>query len=215
MDVGANVGQYTAALAGLATRVIAIEAHPRLARVLSGIRSRNIEILRRAASDCEGQTVRLAVLRQGSRELDGYGRLIGGSAARGDRIYDVETMTLDALADRPIGFVKIDVEGHELAVLAGATRLVERRQPVFLVEAEARHRESAPFDVFAYFATRGYAGFFLHQDTLRAVGAFTVDLHQPAALAGAAGYINNFLFVPVGFDTDALEARLPALLAAC
>jgi hypothetical protein len=45
---------------------------------------------------------------------------------------------LDAVIDQDVAFVKIDVEGHELNVLNGAIELLERCQPVFLVEAAGR-----------------------------------------------------------------------------
>ena len=57
--------------------------------------------------------------------------------------------------------MKIDVEGHELNVLNGAVELLERCQPVFLVEAEDRHRAEATRLVFEFFRSKSYRGFFL------------------------------------------------------
>ncbi len=66
---------------------------------------------------------------------------------------------LDAVIQEDVAFVKIDVEGHELNVLNGAVALLERSQPVFLVEAEDRHRAAATESVFEFFRDKGYRGF--------------------------------------------------------
>lgn len=51
---------------------------------------------------------------------------------------EAEVVTLDALASRrkwsPIGAIKIDVEGYEPEVLAGATETIARDRPVLLAE---------------------------------------------------------------------------------
>jgi hypothetical protein len=58
-----------------------------------------------------------------------------------------------------VGFLKIDVEGFESAVLAGAERVLERDRPSLLLEIEDRHlakygRTAA--DVAASLTARGY-----------------------------------------------------------
>jgi hypothetical protein len=46
----------------------------------------------------------------------------------------IRTLALDRLAERAIGFIKIDVEGYELEVLRGARNLISRHQPNLFVE---------------------------------------------------------------------------------
>ena len=99
------------------------------------------------------------------------------------------------------------MEGHELAVLEGARGLIAAQAPVFLVEAETRHRAGAPGDVFAFFAGLGYAGFFLHAGQARAVAEYHPALQDEALLTGyrrreEAGYVNNFIFLPPGVTPD-------------
>ena len=57
---------------------------------------------------------------------------------------EVPRITLDSLGQDAVGFIKIDVEGHEVDVLAGAREILRRDRPAILVEAEERHRQGAP-----------------------------------------------------------------------
>ncbi|MCS7033003.1 MAG: FkbM family methyltransferase [Phycisphaerae bacterium] len=131
LDVGANVGCMTAALAERAGEVECFEPHPILYRELVA----NLESLR-------AQGVR-AVLRAHCTALgaaagelplvipDDFARHRGestlSSAAVGAESIPVQVKTLDSLlpAGRKVGILKLDVEGFERQVLAGAQRLLE------------------------------------------------------------------------------------------
>ena len=51
---------------------------------------------------------------------------------------DVPMERLDDIYSGPCGFIKIDVEGHQQAVLDGAVETIRRCQPRMLVEVEDR-----------------------------------------------------------------------------
>jgi hypothetical protein len=117
---------------------------------------------------------------------------------------------LDDTISEPVGFIKIDVEGHELAVLQGAARILELERPVVLVESEKRHHLDAPQNIFNLMVARGYKGLFLQDGKPRPLSAFDTGLHQnPAALEGGVRkigtYINNFIFLPDYDDRPELE----------
>ena len=59
---------------------------------------------------------------------------------------DVPVKRLDDLHLDQVGLIKIDVEGHELAVLRGAADTLTRNRPAVLAEAEERHHPHAPLD---------------------------------------------------------------------
>lgn len=120
VDVGANVGAYTIWALEAGAEVIALEPDPLAARRLR----RNLEVngytatvLEAAASDAAGD----AMLSEGFGVLnhlreDGTGRR-------------VRAVTLDeVLGDRIAAGVKIDVEGAEDRVLAGAQRALSQRR---------------------------------------------------------------------------------------
>jgi FkbM family methyltransferase len=47
----------------------------------------------------------------------------------------VHMQTLDSLGLVDVGFLKIDVEGHELAVLRGANETIAKNRPVVFMES--------------------------------------------------------------------------------
>ena len=123
----------------------------------------------------------------------------------------VPVARLDAVVRQDVAFVKIDVEGHELSVLNGAVGLLERSQPVFLVEAEDRHRAAATRSVFEFFRQRSYRGFFLREDDIVPVDEFRTEAFQDArALQPDGGrkagqcYVNNFFFFPPHLDGESI-----------
>ena len=69
------------------------------------------------------------------------------------RALDVPCLTLDSLNLRDVDFVKIDVDGNELAVLRGATALLARDRPALFIELESRIQPVAP--VIAHLAAAG------------------------------------------------------------
>lgn len=136
LDVGANVGQYTlllSRLVGGAGRVLAIEPMANTVATLAAVAKlatyRNITILNVAASD------RFAVaafdVPIDDDGLDNYER--ARIAGRGP--IPVLAVPLDALQlPSPIALAKIDAEGHELPVLVGMRRTLERDHPILIVE---------------------------------------------------------------------------------
>lgn len=82
-----------------------------------------------------------------------------------DKEYKKETITvqvkkLDDMipADMPVSLLKIDVEGAELQVLKGASKLIESYKPVVLFEfgwAGSRFYDVTPEEMFDFFTERG------------------------------------------------------------
>src|SRR5947209_7026365 len=143
VDVGANCGLYTRRLARLSRQVHAFEPSQQMARLLRRTSARNVSVHEIALSDHDGDAE--LFIPQGD---DGPVYGLASLGARTDpstRLVSahVPIARLDAVIDQDVAFVKIDVEGHELNVLNGAVELLERCQPVFLVEAEDRHRADA------------------------------------------------------------------------
>lgn len=144
VDVGANEGLFSlfaARRVGPEGRVISVEPSSRERRQLGeNIRRNrlaNVAIVPHALADRPG-SARLRIASQlhgGHNTLGEFGHQ--GVGAVGSE--DVPVETLDALAERlalgRVDIVKIDVEGAELKVLAGARALLTAMRPVLLIEA--------------------------------------------------------------------------------
>lgn len=136
-----------------------------------------------------------------SSEMSGTGTLERGNGLQGStNVHHVkcEVCRLDDIVQEPIGFIKIDVEGYELAVLEGARDILGKHRPIVLVESERGHNSLAPDSVFNFLAGLGYAGLFLVRGHPVALGAFCVDTYQRFFGPEGEGfdYVNNFIFLP-------------------
>jgi FkbM family methyltransferase len=175
-----------------------------MAGVLRHTSADNVRVHEVALSDHEGQAALFiptgeAGLVHGLASIEPQPDLL----AKPGIATSVPTARLDDVIQEDVAFVKIDVEGHELSVLNGATELLERSQPVFLVEAEDRHRARATQSVFEFFRDRSYSGFFLEDGDVLSVEHFDAEIFQDAdSLLPNGGrkqgrsYVNNFFFFP-------------------
>jgi FkbM family methyltransferase len=141
VDVGANHGVYTYALSravGPRGRVLAYEPQAKLAAyVRAGTsRARNVTVYQAALGSCPGTAELTVPLREGHPET--AWATLRANAGPGDRKH-VQLRVLDEdLAGLAPSFIKIDVEGFELAVVEGALKTLERARPVTMIEIEHR-----------------------------------------------------------------------------
>jgi FkbM family methyltransferase len=145
IDIGAKVGMYTYRIRQRSSDVIAFEPIPlfneMLKKVFDGKRGR-IEPV--AVSDRHGRaTLRMPYDRKGGPQLGRSTIDAGNKLAHAQTVtieeLEVETRALDEYALTNVGFIKIDVEGHELAVLDGATQTIAASRPNLLVECNDDH----------------------------------------------------------------------------
>jgi FkbM family methyltransferase len=212
IDVGANCGLYTRKLARLSRQVYAFEPSRKMADLLRRTSASNVSVHEIALSDQTGNAE--LFIPQGDHDLIfGLASLEPtlNASNKGVISVNVPTARLDAIVHQDVAFVKIDVEGHELNVLKGAVELLEHSQPVFLVEAEDRHRERATRSIFEFFEDRSYRGFFLKDGSAVPVEQFCPeDLQDASALLPNGGrksgqsYVNNFFFFPQHLDGESI-----------
>ena len=160
-DVGANVGYMAAVLAdavGPSGRVIAFEPHPDIFAEL-GFNTAGLPVDAHQAAVSDHAGTALLHIPDSFSGNRGIASLEASSEAATE--VAVPALTLDeALAGRSIGVMKIDIEGHELAALRGAERLLgERRvRDIVFEEHDPAHSVVAP-----HLAERGYRLFRLHK----------------------------------------------------
>jgi FkbM family methyltransferase len=198
IDVGANVGRLTYFMSLLSRRCIAIEPNPFVRSILEAHLGRSVDILPFAVgSEAAGHADLRVPKKNGEPEP------LLGTICEDNRLGDletdvhrVETRSLDALSLSDVGFVKIDVEGYEMAVLEGAEELLGQK-PSFLVEAEERHCPGTTGRVSRFFQDRGYYGCFLFRKRLMDIAEFRAAEHQRVENADTRhDYAGDFVFVP-------------------
>jgi FkbM family methyltransferase len=89
----------------------------------------------------------------------------------------VETRTLDSVAEHPIHFIKIDVEGGEMGVLQGAVETIKRYRPTIVFEhglGAADYYGTSPPHLYALLIHCGLQ-VFLMKDWLRGKPALGVS----------------------------------------
>jgi FkbM family methyltransferase len=134
LDVGANIGLSTILLARLTGRVVAFEPSPPnvafLRRNLELNAIPNVEVVAAAVSDAPG-TLRFHVAQFGAgSHVVAAGHVAGQTMPT----VDVPAIVLDDQNLPPLAFLKIDAEGHEPNVLAGARALLARDRPLIYTE---------------------------------------------------------------------------------
>jgi FkbM family methyltransferase len=198
LDIGAALGAYTWPLAKLCKSCVAFEPNPMQARYLRQAFGNKVRIENIALSDSEGE-VELVVPQKGGKDQSGWATIAPGDWLEGMdvRRLKVHMRTLDSLQLETVGFIKVDVEGHELAVLRGGNVLLRRDYPTLLVELEERFGEGSILRVREYLEPLGYRGQFLENGRVCPIADFVPAKNQAMTKWGEPGaYINNFIFIP-------------------
>ena len=168
VDIGAHLGDYTFFMRRHAAGCVAFECNPALVAHLRRRFGQSVDIRPDAVSDQEGTTV-LRIPRS-SRGI-GLGRAtIEENNTLDDfsgvDVVNVHTVRLDDVIKQSVGLIKVDVEGHEMAVLRGATKILQRDKPNLLLEIEERHAPGCVAAAFAFLDNLGYRGFYLQDGAL-------------------------------------------------
>jgi FkbM family methyltransferase len=196
VDIGANEGFFACHLLPLVQSVVAFEPLPQMLARLRKNYSGKMIIHGVILSDREGQ----GELRYPS---GGYMSATVAesnvSAVESGRVIEsvmVNMATLDSFGLTNVGFIKIDVEGHEEAVLHGGLQTLKREMPNLMIEIEERHAPGSLGRVSVLLSDIGYAGFFLDGKQLISIEQFDPHRDQVRRNGQVGKYINNFLFFP-------------------
>jgi FkbM family methyltransferase len=132
VDAGANTGNHTLFFAGpmQAAAVTPIEPHPRAAAAIraaaaqNGLANVDLSQLGKAVGAQSGRL----------RRIDSEGGGLGATRYVADPEGDTAVVRLDDIVRGPVDLLKIDVEGMEMAALAGAEELISRSRPTIFIE---------------------------------------------------------------------------------
>ena len=207
LDIGAAGGLYIVHMAKYSSKVIAFEPIPSVAGNIQSM----VNVLK------EDVTINYVALsdKSGVAELRMLENDFGRSTIEKSNVLEetisgklitikVPVHTLDEYDLSNVGCIKIDVEGHELAVLKGASETIRKNMPSFIIETENRHKENAVQLTTDFIKGFGYDCFFICEGELHPFALFNDKTHQCPKNVGDLSnhyqmrgiYINNFVFVP-------------------
>ncbi|MBL4591834.1 MAG: FkbM family methyltransferase [Phycisphaerales bacterium] len=169
VDIGANRGIYSYWMhkkVGDSGKVVSFEPQPEMVEALERLKGSfglgSMEIVHSGLSSKPGE-LRLV------RKPDHW----GGASFEREPADDEESMivpvtTLDQYSqdhfDRPVAFIKCDVEGHEPAVFRGSERVLREDKPILLFECHEHQVADGSF--FGYLEGLGYGGHFFFKGRL-------------------------------------------------
>ena len=195
VDAGANKGVYTYWLEQLASHVHAYEPNPKMFTVLRRGAGAKATVHFAALSDQVGEfALRIPKTAKGRYSNQ-------GASLNHDKVGDsygevmVQTRRLDDEGLDDVGFLKIDVEGHEMAVLDGARETIKRCRPTLLIEMEQQHTGRPIETDIKRVTDLGYRMLCLHRGILTSGARFDAQAHHTNA-PSAQDYVFNFIFLP-------------------
>lgn len=139
VDIGANLGYFTAVMAqsvGASGRVVALEPVPdtferlQLGAALNGFAQ--VTALQLALGEADGRAeIAFDPRFAGSASI--HRQAGGGAVSREVGVRPLDDLLRELAVEHP-SLLKIDVEGHELAVVRGALETIARARPAIIVE---------------------------------------------------------------------------------
>jgi FkbM family methyltransferase len=209
LDIGGNRGTYAYCLWKLGARLDIFEPNPACASILQhwAKGKPKVSVHAVALSDHEAIAELHVPVDEHGVEHDASAS-IEAMAGTASRTIEVPLRPLDSFGFSDTRFIKIDVEGHEASVIAGASATLRASHPALLVEIEQRHNKGPIDAIFRQIEDHGYRGFFLNEGKLLPVAEFDLQRHQSIeAFEGKqAPYLNNFIFL-AGRRIDAGKYR--------
>jgi FkbM family methyltransferase len=166
VDIGANVGTYTAELQKNSKKVICIEPLKENIRYLKYLIKKNVKIYNYALSN--KKKIEYIYIPKINFNFDyalatlNYKNITNFKEFKRVKIKlkKFDQLFFNTHKSKNIDFIKIDVEGHELEVLKGMNIFLKINKPIFLIEIEKRH--NASFEkVFTFFKKRNYKSYIL------------------------------------------------------
>lgn len=201
-DIGSHKGGYLHFLmkgAGAEGQVYAFEPQSLLYRYLFRLKKmlhwKNVVVEPFAVSDAEGNAMLYVPWNHGKPTSPGASLLTLEQEAAIQKKEKVKTITLDRYCHQQRckpDFLKIDVEGNELAVLRGAVQTLKTYKPKLLLECEERFVGKAQVTAtFRFLEELGYRGYFIYDNTLMPISGFSTERFQQKH---NGFYCNNFVF---------------------
>jgi len=198
IDVGANMGSYSYSMQKYARRVIGFEPNIDLWPDLRRLLGRDFHLESAAlSSGTYKATLRVDRGNTGISTIEEKNDLSCSDNKEAIVYRELETRTLDSFGFTEVSMIKIDVEGHEESVVAGAVETIRQNRPVFIIESEDRHNPGAPQRLADTFSKLDYKVFYIKDHRLMEFSSLLPEDTDPENLSrSGVPYIYNFVFIP-------------------
>jgi len=196
VDVGVYRGTYSYELSKHFKQIHSFEPNPlifpNLSKNLTKI-IKNMKIYNYALSNDTGQAKIKIPQRTNSFFKDNVEEIyrLGLATIHENNNYEnfksfiVEKKKLDEiLTHQNIGFIKIDVEGHEREVIDGSKKIIEKCKPNMLIEIEEKYSKKSVNETINYITSYGYQTFYYDNESLKKIETLN-DINKE----------NNFFFI--------------------
>lgn len=199
IDVGANKGVWSHVLSEISSTVYAFEPNPKLYRVLQKCMNNKVIAKNVALSNTSGYAeLRIPKNKKGySNQGSSLSEI---KVSKNYKSIDVEIDTLDNFNIDRVGFIKIDVEGHELAVLEGAKKTIQKNMPIMIIEIEEKHTKKPIETLIEQVQSYGYDCFALKNGILTNFSNLDIEKHHRQHSV-KKDYIFNFIFIPKSLNS--------------
>ena len=183
IDIGVFRGVYAFLLSSHSSEVVGFEANPIMFKYLDRHLKKiikNIKIYNIALSDSEGGAeLKIPLRKKSFLKINFEDYYEGGMATihkenslddKKIHTFKIKKVKLDSFQfNKKIGFIKIDVEGHEQKVLEGSLKILKDNYPNLLIEIEEKHRKLSPDYTISFLKDIGYQCFIFDNGNLHKV----------------------------------------------
>jgi len=198
IDVGAHLGLFSYVLAKSSKVVFCFEPQKQLFEYLKSIEIKKTILFHCALSDFEGELqLRVPIEANSNTKLEAFGTIspqnqFANLQYSSIDIEYVKTTRMDSynFENIPIGFIKIDVEGHEMSVLRGGTKTITQHRPKLLIEI-SEHFNQDYLDVFNFLYDLEYDSYIYNQSASNKLLQINIDSYRQMHLVK-----KNFIFIP-------------------
>jgi FkbM family methyltransferase len=205
IDAGANRGYVSSILSKKSKEVISLEPLDYLAEYLKNVLPLNCTILKKAASNKKGTSIIKIPRDQKGNDISALSSIehsnnfLDSSEVSSIREVCIEKITLDEyieenFPDRSVDFLKIDVEGHEEALLDGARKIIQNHLPIVLIEMEHRHGSSLE-KIYNFFIDNNYYSYYVKRGNLKKCDIEFFKNSQIKNKVGDQKYISDMVFI--------------------
>ena len=188
IDIGVYRGVYSYFLSKESKYVYAFEANPLLIEKLQkGFQKyKNIRLENLAVSSRKGFASLKIPYRNQNIDYSNYEEIYqlgiatihekNNLANTEFKSVEIKKIDLDSyIFDHKIGFIKIDVEGHELDVINGAKNLILKDKPNLMIEIEEKHTGVPNIEIINKIKEFGYECYSLNNDLqLKVVNQYNI-----------------------------------------